>query len=81
MRECGTAGALVLKQFNIHLFPVRECGTAGALVLKPFNIHLFPLRECGTVVALVLHPLMPCLDLNGLPRYQSYLTKVNIFRV
>ena len=25
--------------------------------------------------------LMLCLDFNGLPRYQSYLTKVNIFRV
>lgn len=25
--------------------------------------------------------LMPCLDLNGLPRYQSSLTKVNIFCV
>ena len=50
-------GALVLKPFNIHLFPLRECGTAGALVLKPFNIHLIPLRECRTARALVLHPL------------------------
>ena len=25
--------------------------------------------------------LMPCLDLHGLPRYQIYFTKVNIFRV
>ena len=30
LRECGTAGALVLHQFNIHF------STAGALVLHPF---------------------------------------------
>ena len=56
LRECGTAGALVLYSVNIHFSPLRECGTAGALVLYPFNIHFSPLRECGTAGALVLYP-------------------------
>ena len=41
LRECGTAGALVLQPFNILFFPLRDCWTAGALVLDPFNILFF----------------------------------------
>ena len=57
LRECGTAGAVVLPPFHTHphfiliLFPLRECGTAGAVVLPPFHILAFStagVRDCGS---------------------------------
>ena len=54
MRECGSAGAVVLPPFHILSFStagVRECGSAGAVVLSPFHIHPFStvaVRDCGS---------------------------------